>query len=101
MFEYVTQPSGPRAGLPFVPTNEQFRFILWWYAVDVAGMFVYRQGLLRCLMGWGKDPLAAALALAELCGPVDPHFGIGQLMVRPWSSAWIQVAPVSQEQTRN
>ena len=101
MFEYVTQPSGPRAGLPFVPTNEQFRFILWWYAVDAAGKFVYRQGMLRRLKGWGKDPLAAALALAELCGPVDPYFEDGQLKARPRSSAWIQVAAVSQDQTRN
>ena len=78
LYEYVTQPSGPRAGQPFLPTKEQARFIMWWYAVDEQGRFVYRQGMLRRLKGWGKDPLAAALALAELCGPVDAYFEDGE-----------------------
>lgn len=101
--EYVTQPSGPRAGQNFYPTYEQFRFILWWYAIDDNGRFVYRSGLLRRLKGWGKDPLVAALSLAELCGPVafggfDEH---GSPIAIPRASAWIQIAAVSQDQTRN
>jgi hypothetical protein len=101
--EYVQQPSGPRAGMPFLPTLEQARFIVWWYAVDPDGRFTYRKGVLRRMKGWGKDPLAAALALVELCGPVafsrwDDN---GNPVGTTRSSAWIQVAAVSQDQTKN
>lgn len=30
-------------------TNEQLRFLLWWYAVDDSGKFVYRKGVLQRL----------------------------------------------------
>lgn len=101
--EYVLQPAGPNAGEPFLPTLEQARFILWWYAVDSNGRFVYRKGVLRRLKGWGKDPLAAALALVELCGPVAfSHFdSMGNPVGKQRSAAWIQIAAVSQDQTRN
>lgn len=103
LYEYVRQPGGKHAGEPFIPTDEQFRFILWWYAVDALGDFVYRDGVLRRLKGWGKDPLAAALALAELCGPVRfSHFDAsGNAVGKPQYAAWVQVAAVSQEQTKN
>src|SRR5690349_24682316 len=45
MFEYLIQPTGPRAGEPFLVTHEQYRFLLWWYAVDPSsGRFIYRNG---------------------------------------------------------
>ncbi|GAB4584412.1 hypothetical protein [Nocardia sp. IFM 10818] len=102
--EYARQPGGPQAGGPFLPTLEQARFLVWWYAVDETGKFIYRSGLLRRLKGWGKDPLAGAMALAELCGPVAfSHFDsvTGQPVGKPRPSAWIQIAAVSQDQTRN
>jgi hypothetical protein len=34
-------------------TLEQLRFVLWWYAVDESGEFVYRTGVLQRLKGWG------------------------------------------------
>lgn len=100
LYTYVRQPGGKFAGEPFVPTDEQFRFILWWYAVDDNGNFVYRDGVLRRLKGWGKDPLAAALALVELCGPVRfSHWDSnGNPVGKPCHAAWVQVAAVSQEQ---
>ena len=103
MAEHINQPSGPNAGQPFMPTLEQARFLLWWYAVNDDGEFVYRAGTLRRLKGWGKDPLAAAMSLAELCGPVafsrwDEN---GEPVGTTRSAAWIQVAAVSQDQTRN
>ena len=55
LYEYVLCPGGKFAGEPFVPTNEQFRFILWWYAVDENGDWLYNYGTLRRLKGWGKD----------------------------------------------
>lgn len=104
MYKYIVQPSGPRAGEPFLVTDEQYRFLLWWYAVDAStGRFIYRNGLLRRLKGWGKDPLAAAMAVAELCGPVQfSHWdNTGRPVGKPKASAWVQIAAVSQDQTRN
>lgn len=37
---------------PFMPTYEQYRFILWWYAVDERGRWLYRRGVLQRLKGW-------------------------------------------------
>lgn len=114
--EYVKTPAGEnlphiiemlrQIGLPddaFVPTDEQIRFTLWWYAVDDEGNYVYREGVLRRLKGWGKDPFAAALSLAELCGPVAfSHFDEnGDPIGKRRHAAWITVAAVSQDQTKN
>ena len=102
-YKYLRTPGGPYAGEAFVPTLEQARFVAWWYAVDESGRFVYRTGILRRLKGWGKDPIAGALALAELCGPVAfSHFDEnGNPVGKSRHSAWIQIAAVSQDQTRN
>lgn len=101
--EYLLQPGGPNAGGPFLPTLEQARFILWWFAVDEEGRFTYRAGTLRRMKGWGKDPLVAALSLAELCGPVAfSHWDDnGEPVGKTKHSAWVQIAAVSQDQTRN
>lgn len=40
-------------GKPWRFTMEQLRFILWWYAIDDRGEFVYRTGVLQRLKGWG------------------------------------------------
>lgn len=103
LYEYVLTPGGPDAGQPFMPTLEQARFIVWWYAVDEDGRWLYRSGTLRRLKGWGKDPLAGALSLVELCGPVEfSHFDEdGQPVGKPKYDPWVQIAAVSQDQTRN
>ncbi|WRQ08685.1 hypothetical protein JDBV06_00270 [Mycobacterium phage miche] len=87
----------------FIPTSEQVRLVLWWYAVDDKGQYIYREGVIRRLKGWGKDPFTAALCLAELCGPVAfSHFDAdGQPVGKPRPAAWITVAAVSQDQTKN
>lgn len=98
--------------LPFNPTNEQKRFILWWYAIDATGRFVYREGVLQRLKGWGKDPVAAVLAAVELVGPCRfmgwttrrrPDLGleIGEPIGKSHPRAWIQIAAVSKDQTKN
>lgn len=99
--EYVNSP-GPDGG-PFIPTLEQARFALWWYAVDENGKYSFREGVLRRLKGWGKDPFCAALALVELCGPVSfSHFDEnGNPVGKQRHAAWITVAAVSQDQTKN
>lgn len=40
-------------GGELILTAEQVRFIVWWYAVDDRGRFVYREGILQRLKGWG------------------------------------------------
>lgn len=102
LYAYVLTPGGPHAGEPFLPTMEQARFILWWYAVDSDGKFVYREGILRRMKGWGKDPVAGALALVELCGPVEfSHWENGKPVGKPRYDPWVQIAAVNQDQTRN
>lgn len=79
------------------------RLILWWYAVDNEGRFLFNSGVIRRMKGWGKDPLAAAMCLIELCAPTAfSHFDAkGQPVGKPQPAPWIQVAAVSRDQTRN
>lgn len=103
--EYLRQPDGPDAGTPWHFTREQVLFVLHWYAVEPSGRFAYNRGVLRRGKGWGKSPVIASLALAELCGPVrfshlDPD-APGGVIGRPVSAAWVQLAGVSEKQTIN
>ena len=97
---YVRSPNGDG---PFLPTLEQARFILWLYAVDESGRYTARRAVLRRAKGAGKDPISAALALAELCGPVDfDHFDeAGGPVGKPRHAAWVQAIAVSFEQNKN
>jgi hypothetical protein len=111
---YIRQPDGPTAGDKWHFTPEQVKFALWWYAVDSNGRWLYTRGVLRRSKGWGKTPFAAALALAELCGPVrferfarggeQRHwrakpYEAGEPIAMPCQSAWVQLAGVSERQT--
>ena len=99
---YLQQPDGPDAGEAFMFTDEQIRLVLWWYAVDENGRFLYNSGVIRRMKGWGKDPFAAALCLIELCAPTAfSHFHNGMAVGKPQPAPWIQVAAVSRDQTRN
>ena len=104
---YLLQPDGDTAGEPFALTEEQLRFLLWLYAVDADGRFVYRRAILRRAKGWGKSPFLGALALAELCGPVrfshwaTDSFGIRTPVGAPHPMPWVVIAGVSQTQTEN
>lgn len=102
-FRYLAQPDGPDAGEAFMFTDEQVRLILWWYAVDAQGRFLFNSGVIRRMKGWGKDPFAAALCLIELCAPTAfSHFDDnGNPVGKPQPAPWIQVAAVSRDQTRN
>jgi hypothetical protein len=97
---YVRSPDGEG---PFLPTLSQCRLILWMFAVKEDGSYLYRDVITRKAKGTGKDPFAAALALAELCGPVAfSHFNLkGDPVGKPRHAPWIQVVAVSQDQTRN
>lgn len=104
--EFLLGPEGE----PWVFTPEQFRLLLWWFAFDDNGDFLYRRGVIQRIKGWGKDPLLAVICVVEMVGPsrvvrqpLGPPqedrdgFAIGQ----PLPTAWVQVAAVSRDQTRN
>lgn len=101
--EFIRQPDGPDAGEPWRFTSEQRRFLWYLYAVDGRGRFLWSRAVLRRAKGWGKTPMMAALALAELCGPVryDGSDAHGQPVGVPASMPWVQIAGVSEKQTTN
>lgn len=85
---------------PFTLTDEQLRFSCWFYAIDERGLFPYRRALLQRLKGWGKDPLAAALALFEAVGNcrLDYFDDDGEVVGRRCRRPYIQIAAVSLDQ---
>ncbi|MGW7270822.1 terminase [Streptomyces sp. NPDC054864] len=100
---YLRQPDGPDAGSPWRFTPEQVRIVLRWFEIDDAGNFTRRQGTIRRLKGWGKDPFLAAIAAVEFVGPC--RFGgwreDGTPKAIPHPAPWVQVCAVSKDQTRN
>jgi hypothetical protein len=99
---WLRQPDGPDAGAPWQFTREQTRFIVRWYAIDARGRWLFTRGVLRRAKGWGKTPVVAALALAELCGPVRfDRWEDGEPVGVPSGAAWVQLAGVSERQTNN
>lgn len=101
--EYIRQPDGPDAGGPWRFTLEQKRFLWYLYAVDERGRFLWARSVMRRAKGWGKSPFMAALALAELCGPVrfDGVDARGEPVGVPVTMPWVQLAGVSEKQTTN
>lgn len=101
--DYLRQPDGPEAGRSWRYTDEQARLILWWFAVDEHGRFVYRYGMLRRVKGWGKDPVGATLCAVEFVGPC--RFGgwdaNGEPVAVAHPAAWVLTAAVAKDQTRN
>ena len=90
-------------GRPWRFTDEQARFVLWWYAIDEEGRWLFVDGVLQRLKGWGKDPLAACLCAVEAFGPC--RFGgwaeDGSPVAVDEPAAWVQTAAVAQQQTKN
>lgn len=103
MSENLLQPNGPHAGKAFIPTEGQARFVVWFYAVDEEGRWLYNRAVRRLAKGSGKSPFAAAMALAELLGPVRfSHFDDnGDAIGKPVAMPLVQVAATSERQTNN
>lgn len=97
---YLRSPDG--RGF-FLPTLEQTRFALHLYAVNEDGTYTYPSATLRRCKGWGKNPFSAAIALAELCGPVSfSHFDLrGEPVGKERFAAWVTAVACSHDQTRN
>lgn len=100
------------AGKPWRYTPEQARLTLWWYAMDpVTNRFLWRDGVVQRLKGWGKDPVVASWGAFEFVGPCrfgeianeGNEWGVppGQPLGVQHPAAWVQMAAVSQDQTRN
>jgi hypothetical protein len=68
--KYLRQPDGPNAGKRWEFIESQVRFILWWYALDPGGRWIYYHGVRRWAKGAGKSPFAAVLSMIELLAPV-------------------------------
>lgn len=88
---------------PFQITDEQARLLVEWYRLDPeTGERIYRRGQIMAAKGWGKSPLAAIVALAELSGPVVFDGWVdGRPVGRRWASPVIQIAAVSEDQAEN
>lgn len=116
--EFLPSPSNEDE--PFTLTDEQARLVLAWFEVDDRGEFLHRRGALRMAKGWGKSPLLAFIALAELAGPVlfshfaakgevsewGYEFETGEPVGRRWGTRgdpkpWVQIAACSEDQTEN
>lgn len=102
---YLIHPNGIRSGKPWKFTKRQARFVLWFYAVDENGKWLYSQAHRRLAKGSGKTPFAAAIALIELLAPVrldnfDDSLP-GKCVGKPVPMAWVQIAAVSEAQTKN
>lgn len=103
--KYLRHPNGIRAGQKWKFTKGQARFILWFYAIDEQGNWLFYEAHRRLAKGSGKSPFAAALALIELLAPVrldrfDPVLP-GGCIGRPVTMPWVQIAAVSEKQTEN
>lgn len=103
--EWLIQPNGPRAGKPFRLTYDQYRFLLWFYAVDDEGRWLFDGGVRRLAKGSGKSPFAAVMALAEFCGPVRfDRFDDrrpGGCRGKPVEMPLVQIAATAKSQTAN
>ena len=105
--EVLPSPRDPTEPLLF--TNEQAVTIIRWYALHPkTGRRVYRRGQSRRSKGYGKSPIEAAKAIAELAGDVvfDGWDDQGEPVGRPWGTgnlpqALVQIAAVSEDQTEN
>lgn len=103
--KYLKHANGPRAGKAFRVSDSQARFLLWFYAVDDEGNWLYDRAARRWPKGSGKSPFAAAHALVEFLGPVrlrrfDDSVPGGCVGKRQ-ALAHVQIAATTLDQTAN
>lgn len=108
-------PDRDQRGEPFLLTDEQLKFLLWYYRIRPTTVFDERRngwklpfhfnrgGQLVRPQKWGKGPLAGAIICGESEGPVvfDGWDANGQPVGRPWATPVIQVTALSEDQTDN
>lgn len=101
----LIQPNGPRAGRPFRLTRDQWLFLLWWYALDREGQWLFNHGARRNAKGTGKTPFAAVLSLIEFMARVrlkrfDDRVD-GGCIGKPVDMPLVQIAATTEAQTGN
>lgn len=96
----LVQPDGDTAGEQWSWRESQARFVAWWYALDAAGRYLWRRGQVVLPKGTGKSPMAAALACAELAGPVQfvRWDDGGRPVMRPHPSPDVKLSALSMSQ---
>lgn len=106
MAEHLPSPSDDK--LPLILTDEQAQLVVAWYTLDDRGIFVYRRAIVEMAKGWGKSPLAGAISIAELAGPVlfDGWDAEGEPVGVAWGTGdrpppLVQIAAVSEDQADN
>ncbi|HVM30777.1 MAG TPA: hypothetical protein VM305_08445 [Candidatus Limnocylindrales bacterium] len=107
---YAYLPSPADEKQPLVYTVEQAKRVLEWFRLDPqTGRYVHDRRLnLEEAKGFGKSPFAASLDIVDFRGPVcfDGWDADGQPVGVPWGTGmrpppWIQIAAVSEGQTKN
>lgn len=103
-------PDGYLRGRPFLLTDEMWRYLLkryrlypyaaQWPAPDA---LVYYGSQLRRAQKWGKDPLGAAMILANALGPTrfDGWDAAGEPVGAPYPTPLIVCLGTSEEQAQN
>lgn len=88
-------------GRPWAFTPEQARFLLWFYALDEQGDFLYHSAVLQRLKGWGKDPVLSAVSAAACFAPVTFDHWVGDRPVgREEQNAYVQIFAVTLAQAK-
>jgi hypothetical protein len=101
---HVKIPDGYRRGGPYLLTDEMWRFLIRFYRVDPdEGRLHFYGGQLRRSQKWGKDPLGAAIILAEALGPArfTGWDAQGEPVGAPYPTPYIPCLGTSEEQTDN
>jgi hypothetical protein len=107
MTAYLPSPRDDKE--PLVLTDDQARIVLRWFELDPeTGEFPNLDLILELVKGWGKGPIAGALMIEALRGPVcfDGWDADGRPVGVPRGTGdrvppWIQIAAVSEDQTEN
>jgi hypothetical protein len=103
-------PDGYRMGEPFLLTDEMWKFVLHFYrlyphaaAWPAPDALRYTGGQLRRVQKWGKDPLGAAVILAEAFGPTrfNGWDAAGEPVGAPYPTPLIVCLGTSEDQTDN
>ncbi len=101
----LTQPNGPTAGQPYRLTARQRTFLLWFYAMDDSGQWIFDAGVRRLAKGSGKSPFAATHSLIEFLAPVRlasyRRGSPGHVEARNIDMALVQIVATSESQTAN
>ncbi len=99
--DFLVNPdsAGGIKGDRWVFKPDQARFILWFYAVDEEGNWIYRRAYRERAKGTGKSPMVAAIACAEFLGPTEfSHFDEdGNPVGREHEDAIVWLTAISQD----